>query len=234
MRRFASLTGLTVAVFLSACAGQSISIGTPNISLFDNTSDPEQTSSISKHSSQPQSKQTEVAAANKAKAASRRGRKATKTNKRSKTKVAQTSDAKKQVVREKRPTQKKSGSVLGNVFASNTSVSDRVETNKSTVETYSMLAQQIRACWLKPSKPLLPNHGFYAEMSPKKPDTAKIILYKKEPNNRRGLQAFRIMIEGGFGGTTIISKNRRVSADLEATFKSDIARWAKGDTNCKQ
>lgn len=130
---------------------------------------------------------------------------------------------------------KKQGSFLSqmNPFKAGTPVvSDRVQTDLSPTAAYTVLAQQIHACWLKPGAPKLPNHGFHAEVAPNS-QHAKIVLYKKTANNRRGLLVYRIIIDSGMT-STIVAQNRKLSAKMDAGFKRDIARWMKGDSRCKE
>lgn len=111
---------------------------------------------------------------------------------------------------------------------------DSVETRAAPVATYSMLAQRIHACWFTPGKPQLTNHGFHAEVAPNGSGDAKIIIYEKGPDNKRGIQVFRITISGsGSSSSVVSSENRRLDAKLDAAFKADLARWAKGDDRCK-
>ena len=101
------------------------------------------------------------------------------------------------------------------------------------IAVYTQLAQQIRLCWLLPGKTKLTNHGFHAEVSPNDTNTAKIVIFEKDPEGKRGVQAFRINIVGSGDGSTVQSENRRLDKNLEAAFKSDLARWSKGDQTCR-
>jgi hypothetical protein len=112
-------------------------------------------------------------------------------------------------------------------------VPDSVHWGASPVAAYTLIAQQIHACWLTPGAPKLPNHGFHADVSPKDGSTAKIVLYEKGPDRKRGLLAYKITIGESSGGSLVTSENRRLDAKLEAVFKADLARWAKGDLHCK-
>lgn len=111
---------------------------------------------------------------------------------------------------------------------------DSTEASTAPVATYSMLAQRIHACWFTPGKPQLTNHGFHAEVAPDGSGDAKIIIYEKGPDNKRGIQVFRITISrSGSNNSAISSENRRLDAKLDAAFKSDLVRWAKGDERCR-
>ncbi|MEJ2123295.1 MAG: hypothetical protein P8Y67_11675 [Alphaproteobacteria bacterium] len=111
-------------------------------------------------------------------------------------------------------------------------VSDTVETSLSPTAAYTLLAQRIHSCWLTPAAPKLPNHGFHAEVAPNS-EHAKIIIYKKTANNKRGLQVYRIIINSGMT-SSVFAENRRLDAKMDASFKRDIARWLKGDSSCKE
>lgn len=101
------------------------------------------------------------------------------------------------------------------------------------ITVYTQLAQQIHACWFTPGAPKLTNHGFHAEVAPDDASTAKIIIYQKDPNGKRGLQVFRISIDGALTGSTVTAENRRLEKSLETSFRTDLARWSKGNRDCK-
>jgi hypothetical protein len=101
------------------------------------------------------------------------------------------------------------------------------------IAVYTQLAQQIKLCWLMPGKTKLTNHGFHAEVSPDDSNTAKIVIFEKDPEGKRGVQAFRINIAGSGDGSTVQSENRRLDKDMDAAFKADLVRWSKGDASCK-
>jgi hypothetical protein len=100
------------------------------------------------------------------------------------------------------------------------------------IGVYTKLAQQIHACWFKPGAPKLIDHGFHAEVAPNNPSEAKIIIYKKDPNGKRGLQAFRISIDSSLNGATVTAENRRLDKKLDESFRTDLARWSKGNSAC--
>jgi hypothetical protein len=113
-------------------------------------------------------------------------------------------------------------------------VSDSSEWDGRPVAVYSQLAQQIRSCWLTPAAPKLPGHGFHAEVAAGDPSEARIILYEKAPDGKRGLQAYRLVIEGrGSSNSLVKAENRKVDAKLDQSFKADLARWAGGRRDCK-
>jgi hypothetical protein len=109
---------------------------------------------------------------------------------------------------------------------------DQVLTGQSPVATYSLLAHRIKNCWLKPGLSRLPNHGFHAEVAPGNPKAAKIVIYEKDAEGRQGISAFRIDITAESDGSLVSSRNVRLDQGLEASFKGDLARWAKGDERC--
>lgn len=112
--------------------------------------------------------------------------------------------------------------------------SDSSEWEGRPVTVYSQLAQQVRACWLTPGASKLPGHGFHAEVAAGDPSEAKIILYEKAPDGKRGLQAYRLVIESrGSSSSVVKAENRKVEAKLDQSFKADLARWAGGRRECK-
>ncbi len=118
------------------------------------------------------------------------------------------------------------------LFTGPTYAPDTTQWDEKPVLVYTQLAQQIRACWLTPAAPKLPDHGFHAEVGPGDPDQAKIILYKKAKDGGRGLQAFSLTIDGKLTGSTVSALNRKLDKKLDLAFKSDLARWSRGDQSC--
>jgi hypothetical protein len=119
------------------------------------------------------------------------------------------------------------------LFGATADAPDQSNWEGGPIAVYTQLAQQIRLCWLMPGKTKLTNHGFHAEVSPDDSNNAKIVIFEKDPEGKRGVQAFRISIAGGSGGSTVQSENRRLDKTLEAAFKADLVRWSKGDQTCK-
>ena len=123
---------------------------------------------------------------------------------------------------------------LGNLNLFSASESpDAILIGKPPVEAYSLLAQRIKYCWLNPSTPRLPNHGFHAEMAPGEVREAKMIVYEKAPDGRRGITAFKVDITTESSGALVSAHNLRLNKTDESAFKADLARWAKGDDRCK-
>lgn len=120
------------------------------------------------------------------------------------------------------------------ILSAPATVSDSSEWEGRPVAVYSQLAQQIRSCWLTPGASKLPGHGFHADVAAGDPSEAKIILYEKAPDGKRGLQAYRLVIEGrGSSNSFVKAENRKVDAKLDQSFKADLARWAGGRRECK-
>lgn len=110
---------------------------------------------------------------------------------------------------------------------------DSVLMEESPVAAYTLLAQRIKNCWLKPGQTKLTNHGFHAEVAPGEAREAKIVVYEKAADGRQGVSAFRIDITAQSSGSLVSSRNARLDPALESGFKADLARWAKGDDRCK-
>lgn len=211
MRVFAGLTGVVIVAMLSGCASN-LSMPTIDAGLFGERGDATGAVDVA---SAPPSVPPPLPARNPKKPGTAEGRHS---------RMAATQSNK-----------KKHGTFLSQMNPFNTGtpvVSDRVQTDLSPTAAYTVLAQQIHACWLKPGAPKLPNHGFHAEVAPNS-QHAKIVLYKKTANNRRGLLVYRIIIDSGMT-STIVAQNRKLSAKMDAGFKRDIARWMKGDSRCKE
>lgn len=121
---------------------------------------------------------------------------------------------------------------LNVLTAAPASAPKNVSADGSAIETYTIIARQINACWLNRVAPKLIDHGFHADVAPGDPKEARIIIYKKAPDGKRGLQAFKISIVQGITGSVIASENRKLDAKMDNEFRADIARWARGDTKC--
>ncbi len=100
------------------------------------------------------------------------------------------------------------------------------------VGVYTILAKQIYACWLNAAAPKLEDHGLHAEVGAGGTEDATIIIYKKDNNGKRGLQALRIEIQPSISGSTVEAKNRRLDKSQELGFRSDLARWSEGSQEC--
>ena len=100
------------------------------------------------------------------------------------------------------------------------------------IDAYSLLAQRIKYCWLNPSSPRLPNHGFYSDLPAGEVREAKMVVYEKSPDGRRGSTVFKVDITAESSGALISAQNVKLDKTLDANFKADLARWAKGDERC--
>jgi hypothetical protein len=110
---------------------------------------------------------------------------------------------------------------------------DSILVSQPPVAAYSVLAQRIKYCWLNPTSPRLPNHGFHAEVAPGEVKEAKMVVYEKAPDGRRGTSVFKIHITAETDGALVSAHNVRLEKATEAGFKADLARWANGDERCK-
>ncbi len=100
------------------------------------------------------------------------------------------------------------------------------------VGVYTVIARQIYSCWLNAKAPKLQNHGLQAEVASGDADKATIVIYQKDKEGRRGLQAFRIEIHSEFSGSSVEAKNRRLDKAQDFAFREDLARWSNGDQQC--
>ena len=225
MRAVASLSGLALLAALSACAPMSV---LPDMSLFGG-GNAETTAATG-----PDAASVEAAAA----APPLPTRDVRKRRVKPGRQLASGPRPKEEKPSEEKPTEEKQAS-LGlpglpdvKLFANAAYAPDSVNWDGAPVAVYTQLAQQIRACWLAPATTKLTKHGFHAEVSPDS-SNAKIVIYEKDPQGKRGVQAFRINISGGGGGSSVQSENRRLDKTLDVAFKADLARWSKGNQGCK-
>jgi hypothetical protein len=110
---------------------------------------------------------------------------------------------------------------------------DTILVDQPPADAYSLIAARIKYCWLNPSTPRLPNHGFHAEIAAGEAQEAKIIVYKKADDGGRGTSVIKVNISAESGGSMIATQNSRLDAASTAAFKADLARWTKGDDRCK-
>ena len=110
---------------------------------------------------------------------------------------------------------------------------DSILVSQPPVAAYSVLAQRIKYCWLNATKPLLPNHGFFSELPPGEVRETKMIVYEKNAEGRRGTTVFAVDITADSGGSVVTSRNFKLDNATDGAFKSDLARWVKGDDRCK-
>lgn len=108
-----------------------------------------------------------------------------------------------------------------------------VSIDQPPLGAYSVLAQRIKYCWLNATSPRLPNHGFYSDIPAGEVRDAKMLVYEKDAEGRRGNTAFKVEITADSGGSLITSRNFRLDKAMEGGFKADLARWVKGDDRCK-
>ena len=227
MRAVVSLSGMVLFTALSGCASMS---GLPDVSLFHSGN--AETTAASKPEAAPA---VEIAAAPPLPARNVRKRQVKKPG----TQLASGPRPKADKPQEEKPKEEQQASLAlpglpdVKLFTAAGYAPDSVSWDGAPVAVYTQLAQQIRACWLTPGKSKLTNHGFHAEVSPNDSSNAKIIIYEKDPQGKRGVQAFRINISGGSSSSTVQSENRRLDKTLDVAFKADLARWSKGDQGCK-
>lgn len=107
-----------------------------------------------------------------------------------------------------------------------------VVASEPPVNVYTRLARQIRRCWLAPTDPKLPGHGFRAKAEPGQSGAAEIDLYEEVPGRKYGPFAFEVKISPEGTGALVRSQNRRLDDELAEALRADIARWARGTSGC--
>ncbi len=101
----------------------------------------------------------------------------------------------------------------------------------SPAEVYSRVARQIRACWFKPSDPVLTKHVFRAEAAPDG-STTNLAIHEQTPEGRRGLKAFSVAFEPRGRNTSVTAQNHRMPYALGQVLVADVGRWASGNPIC--
>ncbi len=104
--------------------------------------------------------------------------------------------------------------------------------NMAPVAAYTVVARQINRCWLRGEPPVLANVQFHAKTSVTPAETAKISLYEKQPNARRGPRVYTIELTPTMGGSAMFVENHRLEGALAHRLHADLARWAAGEKTC--
>jgi hypothetical protein len=99
------------------------------------------------------------------------------------------------------------------------------------VDAYVIVGGHIKSCWFNPTKPLLPNYVYRADVSP---DGAKvqISVHDREALGRAGLTDYIVDFKQDGPATVITTENRKMPPDLAAKMEFDIDRWKRGESDC--
>lgn len=102
------------------------------------------------------------------------------------------------------------------------------------VQLYSVLARQVRSCWLNPAKPLLRKHVFRGEAGAggASGSETSIVIHEQTPDLKRGLMAFSIKLAPMRGGTRVMAQNHKIPEPLGQKFVQDVSFWAQGGSGC--
>lgn len=106
-------------------------------------------------------------------------------------------------------------------------------------EVYVVIARQAKACWFAPPAPLQQGFVFTADVSPDRRGGAAVITIfehntgqHKGANAERGQVAYQITLSPNGDQTSIGTENSRIPDDFAQRMKSDVERWAAGETSC--
>ena len=92
---------------------------------------------------------------------------------------------------------------------------------------------RIKRCWFNATDPLLPNHVYRADVSPSG-GTVTITVHERADLGRAGLLTYTIDFKQAGSSTVITTENRKMSPELDAKMKYDIARWERGQADCNR
>ena len=106
-------------------------------------------------------------------------------------------------------------------------------------EVYVKIARLAKACWFAPPAPLQQGYVFTADVSPdSRGGAASIVIFEHNlgqshgANAERGLVAFEVTLSPSGDRTSIGIENSRIPEAFAERMKSDIERWAAGETAC--
>ena len=106
-------------------------------------------------------------------------------------------------------------------------------------EVYVKIARLAKACWFAPPAPLQQGYVFTADVNPdSRGGAASIVIFEHNigeshgTNAERGLKAFEISLSPNGDETSIGAENDRIPEAFAERMKSDIDRWAAGETSC--
>lgn len=103
------------------------------------------------------------------------------------------------------------------------------------IEIYSRVARGALPCWFGAQGSLKKTHIFHADVAPEsKGGATEIVIHEKDPaaDSPRSLRAYKISIAASGSGSQMTGENLKMPADVAAGMRSDLLRWAKGETGC--
>lgn len=99
-------------------------------------------------------------------------------------------------------------------------------------EVYAKIARLVRACWFKPSDPVLSRHIFHADV-PADGTGAVISIYEADTKRSRGRRAYSITFKRRLKATQIETENRLLAYALAQKLTADVNRWSQGNEACQ-
>jgi hypothetical protein len=115
-------------------------------------------------------------------------------------------------------------------------VESHTTVSSEPVETYTRLARGINGCWFGPGGPLRATHVLHAEVrSPADGGKAEIAIHERDlgAKDQRGLQAFRVSIEGIVTGSRVKVASIKLPPGFGEAMTRDVDLWAKGEAGCQ-
>ena len=125
-------------------------------------------------------------------------------------------------------------SKLSNLSVASFSHIDNPIAKGTPILLYSHIARNIKQCWLKPPKPLLEKHIFYATATPNQAGgQAVITLNELTKDGKKGLTAFKVEFLPLDGGRTNVRvDNFRMPPELAKRLKAQVRYWSTGQVSC--
>ena len=107
------------------------------------------------------------------------------------------------------------------------------------VDVYTRLARLAKLCWMSPPAPLTLGYLFTAEVAPEsRGGSGSIVIFEKNTSlgikGDRGLVAYSMSLTASGDATTIGVQNGRISEGFANKMRSDVERWAAGETGCNE
>jgi hypothetical protein len=103
--------------------------------------------------------------------------------------------------------------------------------NVKPVDAYVLLGGTIKRCWFNPTKPLLPDYVYRADVAA---DGSKvqITVHDRQDLGRAGLSTYAIDFKQEGPSTIVTTENRKMPPAIAERMQADIDRWKLGASDC--
>lgn len=114
-----------------------------------------------------------------------------------------------------------------------TSVAKNDDMKEQPVSLFTKVSAQIKACYLNPLDPKLPEHLFNTGTDDK--GASEIQISEITPDGQKGPPAYGVRFENGQDDPRgIRTQNIRLAPDVAQDLDADVMRWANGEQGCRR